>query len=141
MLRASVCGWLVGTVGLVFFGGAFAWLALLAVRPGPAIRADRHGLEDRSSWVVVGRISWSQLTRIRATTTFGQPTIALTPHDWADVVGRQPACRRALLGLSRRLTRSDDLLLSSTALPCSAREVAKALEAMRRDNTRARGSA
>ena len=141
VIRAPLFGWVVGTVGLVFFGGAFAWLVLLAVRPGPAIRADSHGLEDRSSLVVGGWIAWAELTRIRATTTFGQPTIALTPHDWSGVVGRQPAWKRALLGLSRRLTGSNDLLLSSTALPCRARDLAKALEAMRRANTRARGSA
>jgi hypothetical protein len=134
LLPVPVLGWVVGPAGVVFFGGASAWLALLAVRPGPAIRADRHGMEDRASLAGVRRISWGESTAIRDTTTFGQPTVAVTPHDWETVVGRQHAWKRPLLALSRRLTRCDDLLVSTTALPCSPRELAEVLEGMRRDN-------
>ena len=137
LLPVPVLGWLVGGAGVVLFGGSCVWLVLSVVRPGPAIRADSQGMEDRSSVVSAGWISWSELSRIRGTTTFGQPTVALTPRDWATVVGRQVAWRRALLALNRRLTGSEDLLVSATALPCGADDLAKALEAMRRENSRA----
>lgn len=140
LLPVPVFGWVLGTAGLVFFGGACALLVLLAVRPGPAIRADTEGMEDRSSLVGVRRISWQESTRIRETTTFGQPTVAVTPRDWATVVGRQTVWKQPLLKLNRRLIGSDDLLVNTTALGCSARDLAKALEAMRRDNSRARPS-
>lgn len=135
LLPIPVFGWVVGTVGVVFFGGASARLLLLAIRPGPAIRADTQGMEDRSSLAGVRRISWRESKRIRDMTTFGQPTVAVTPRDWASVAGRQAAWKRPLLALTRRLIGSDDLLVNTNALPCSARELAKALEGMRRDNS------
>lgn len=140
LLPVPVFGWVVGTVGLVFFGGACALLVLLAVRPGPAIRADTEGMEDRSSLVGVRRIAWQELTRIREMTTFGQPTVAVTPRDWATVVGSQTVWKRPLLKLNRRLIGSDDLLVNTIALGCSARDLARALEAMRHDNSRAHPS-
>lgn len=135
LLPVPVLGWLVGGAGVLFFGGSCVWLVVSVVRPGPAIRADSQGMEDRSSLVAAGWISWSELSRIRGTSAFGQPTVALTPRDWATVVGRQVAWRRALLALNRRLTRSDDLLVNVNALPCSANDLANTLEEMRRENT------
>jgi hypothetical protein len=135
LLPIPVLGWVVGTVGLVFFGGACAVALLLAARPGPAIRADAEGMEDRSSLIGIGRIAWQESTGIREMTTFGQPTVAITPRSWATVVGRQVAWKRPLLKLNRKLIGSDDLLVNTTALPCSARDLARALEEMRCDNT------
>ncbi len=140
LLPIPLLGWVIGSVGVVFFGGASIWLALLVARPGPAIQADACGIEDRSSLIAVGRVSWTESRRIRQTTTFGQTVIALTPLDWAAVVARQAGWRRPLLAFTRTLTGSDDLLVKSTVLPCRAHELAKALEAMRRDNSPARGS-
>jgi hypothetical protein len=134
LLRVPVFGWIAGPVGVLFFGGACVWLVLLAARPGPAIRADTEGMEDRSSLVGIRRMSWRESTRIREMATFGQPTVAVTPREWTSVVDRQAAWKRPLLKLNRRLIGSDDLLLNTSALPCSARELARALEEMRRDN-------
>jgi len=139
LLRIPVLGWVIGGVGVVFFGFAVVWLVLLVARPGPAIMADAIGMEDRSSPVAAGRVTWTELRGIRKTTTFGQVVIALTPRDWAKVVGRQPPWRRALLAFNRRITGSDDLLLNTGTLPCSAHDVAKALEQLRRENSRDRG--
>jgi hypothetical protein len=131
ILPVPVLGWVVGPVGVLFFGGASVWLVVLALRPGPAIRADRDGMEDRTSLVGARRISWRESTAVRDTSTFGQPTVAVTPHDWKAVVGRQAAWKRPLLALNRRITKSDDLLVSDTALACSARDLAQALEGLR----------
>lgn len=135
LLPIPVVGWVVGPVGLVFFGGGCAGLVLLAIRPGPGIRADTKGMEDRSSLIGIGRIAWQEATRIQETNTFGQPYVAVTPREWASVVDRQAAWKRPLIKLNQKLTGSDDLLVNTTALPCSARDLARALEKMRRDNT------
>lgn len=135
LFPVPVLGWVVGTVGLVFFGGACVVALLFAARPGPAIRADAEGMEDRSSLTAIGRIAWQESTGIRETTMFRQPMVAVTPRSWATVVGRQAAWKRPLLKLNRKLIGSDDLLVNTTALPCSARDLARALEEMRCDNT------
>jgi hypothetical protein len=44
LLPIPVVGWVVGPLGLVFFGGVCAGLVLLAIRPGPGIRADTKGM-------------------------------------------------------------------------------------------------
>lgn len=54
-----------GWVMLVLFALAAVVLLLRAVRPGPTVMIDEHGITDRTTLAPVGRIDWADITVIR----------------------------------------------------------------------------
>ena len=114
----TAIGFVVGVVGAVIFGVFGVLWAWLGFRPGPGLRIDEDGFEDRSSAVSVGRVPWTDVTGIGSWGAFGSSSVVVSVRDPHAYAQRVPWYGRAAARANIRLVGSS-VTVASTGLRIS----------------------
>ena len=124
----SAVGFVAGLVGAVTFGVFGILWAWLGFRPGPGLRIDDDGFDDRSSAVAVGRVPWADVTGIGSWGAFGSSSVVVAVRDPEEYVSRAPWYARPAARAIIRLVGSS-VTVASTGLRTSHEELLAELTA------------
>lgn len=119
-------GLAVGLLGLVFFGPITLALLVQGLRNRPVLILDADGFTDRSTFIAAGPVPWPDVSRIDKRRFMNRVFVAVTLADPAAFRARQPAWRRLVIQLNRRLVRGD-IFIPDTVLPMAPAELVKTM--------------
>jgi hypothetical protein len=94
-------GYVIGVLGILFFGAASVYLISELVYRRPSLRIDADGITDRATLASAGRIAWGEIGAVRIHSVLGQRFLEILPLDPGAVVARAGPVRRAVLRLNR----------------------------------------
>lgn len=124
-------GLAIGLLGLLFFGPITLALLVRALRNHPVLILDAAGFTDRSTLIAAGPVPWPDVSRIDERPFMNRVFVAVTLSDPAAFRARQPAWRRLVIHLNRRLVRGD-IFIPDNVLPMPAAELVKTMRRLQR---------
>ena len=125
----GVLGMAVGLPGFLFAGLLLPFWVRGSIWPQPTLLVDRTGVTDLSRTIGAGFVPWDSVTSMTMKIVSGQPFIAISVRDPADLLRRQSLKKRMLMRLNRRW--GAEVFIATGTLPIDSGDLLAKMEEFR----------
>ncbi|MFF3923003.1 STM3941 family protein [Paenibacillus lactis] len=113
---------IIGFLCTLFFGALLVFFMRKLVQRKPALVINDEGIIDRSSYVSVGAIPWSEIKGMDIYQVMNERFIGIEVHHPEEILARLPGWKQKLMRMNKGMTNAT-IHLSASGLSCNLNEL------------------